>query len=89
MMTLHRYWIEFDLSGVVRPPSGVSLGCGVTAENERSALELISKSIFKGTNPPIEKLVEDVAIADLDQKHVRPNMGNAAIRGIWFPLGYA
>ncbi len=31
---------------------------------------------------------EDVDISRLDQNHVVPNIGIAAVRGIWFPLGY-
>ena len=36
----------------------------------------------------IREIREVNDVAELDQGHVIPNMGNMLKRGIWFPLGY-
>jgi hypothetical protein len=85
---MHRYWIEFDFTRRAERPAGTALGCGVTAEDRRAALALLERRLFDGSLPPVSRLVEDVAVDDLESRHVRPNMGNPAVRGIWFPVGY-
>ncbi len=86
-MKLTRFWIIFEDKQQL--PLGMSFGCGVTAENEADALSLIRTRIFRGHElPKISETKRNVALDELDQSHVRNNMGNAAIRGIWFPLGY-
>ncbi|MEM9683668.1 MAG: hypothetical protein AAF942_10425 [Pseudomonadota bacterium] len=88
-ISLHPYWIEFDLSIDDDPPFGFLLGCGVTAFTQDDALAIVRDLAFGGTNlPRITKLIEDVDVRTLDEGHVRPNMGTVSIRGIWFPLGY-
>jgi hypothetical protein len=81
----HRYWITFPRS---ERPTPLNLGCGVTAESEQAAIEMVRARIFQGQTFEIERVVEDVSVADLDQGHVVPNMGNPVLRGIWFPLGF-
>jgi hypothetical protein len=81
----HRYWITFPHS---ERPTPLNLGCGVTAESEQTAIEMVRARVFQGQAFEIERVVEDVSVSDLDQGHVVPNMGNPMLRGIWFPLGY-
>jgi hypothetical protein len=81
-----RYWITFKRS---ERPTPLNLGCGVTAESEQAAIQLVSSRVFNGSAFEIEHIVENVSVADLDQGHVVPNMGNPVLRGIWFPLGYS
>jgi len=82
-----RFWFEFDRLALL--PAGLSVGCGVTAWNEATALELVRRRVFRGALlPPIVKRVPDIDIRELDAGHVVPNMGNPAVAGIWFPLGY-
>lgn len=88
-MDMHRYWVEFDFVGHRRGPAGTALGCGVTAVDQAAALKLLEEVVFEGDLPPISVLREDVAVDTLDARHVRPNMGNPAAAGIWFPLGYS
>jgi hypothetical protein len=38
---------------------------------------------------PVKKAAVDVSLESLDSNHVRPNMADPALRGVWFPLGYA
>lgn len=71
-------------------PTALNLGCGVTAYDYNDALALLREKVFKGgVVPRILEFKEDVDISLLEQKHVRPNMENPTIRGIWFPMGYA
>jgi len=69
------YWITTDRRGEV----------GITAYSEQDARTLLSLAW------PTYKVVEVRPVrhmSDLDQNHVRPNMGNWFRRGIWCPLGY-
>ena len=71
------YWIRTE-----RP---TSLGVGVTARSSEDAISLLRQAW------PTDRIVDIrtiTNIAELDQGHVVPNMGNWLRRGIWFPLGY-
>ncbi len=81
-----RYWFTFKHSA---RPTPLNLGCGVTAESKQAAIDLVKNRVFGGNEFEIEKIVENVAISEMDQGHVIPNMGNPVLRGIWFPLGYS
>ena len=88
-MNLRRFWFKFDLSMNDPHPIGTLMGCGVTASSRQEALELLSAGVFqRHPMPSITKCVEDVEMADLDPKHVLPNVGDPSQSGIWFPLGY-
>jgi hypothetical protein len=83
---LHRYWFEFDLSRSEAPTVRYGLGCGVTAYDYEDALNLLKEVAFEESDlPPIRNVVEDIDIATLDAKHVRPNMGIPVFRGVWYP----
>ena len=87
---LKRFWFKFDISiEDSTAPFGLLIGCGVTALDYNDALRILDEKVFKGDVPEPKLVVEDISIASLDQRHVVPNMGNPAIRGVWFPLGYA
>ena len=88
-MALRRFWFEFSGDATKRLPAGVAYGCGVSARDYDDALQLIQSKVFEG-NPLPETIREiaDVDVSELDQNHVRPNMGDVLRRGIWFPLGY-
>ena len=74
-MKMHPYWIN----------TPGSLGVGITAYSKADALHqfvlAFGKEAQHGAPTPITDL------ADLDQDHVIPNMGNHLKRGVWFPLG--
>jgi hypothetical protein len=83
---VRKYWFRFER----RPkPTAINLGCGVTAYDYDDAIGLLRDRIF-GANgpPPIVEAIEDVDLSSLEQKHVLPNIGDTATRGIWFPQGY-
>lgn len=88
-MPLHRFWIQFlELPSDV--PAILRVGCGVTAFDEADCLALLSRTVFTGDRiPTVKSIARDVDISTLDARHIRPNMGNPAVRGVWFPLGYA
>ena len=87
MSYMRRFWFQFDVSNDLSP--GVRMGCGITAYDQEDALRLLRERVFFETTVPRPlDIVEDVDISSLDAGHVLPNMGNVAIRGVWFPLGY-
>jgi hypothetical protein len=62
------------------------LGIGVTAATKAEAIELASAAAARLAWPlDPANIVEDVAVRDLDQRHVVPNMGVVTWRGVWFP----
>jgi hypothetical protein len=86
---LRRFWFEFTVARPEDLPPGVRMGCGVTAHTLEQATALVQERVFGGAAlPPTRIVVSDIEISTLDPGHVRPNMGNPVIEGIWFPLGY-
>ena len=74
---LHRYWFQ----------TRENLGFGVTAYSEDDARHLIEHAV--GTRPldgEVVRIIVDVDVRDLDQRHVVPNMGPPNLRGVWFPM---
>ncbi|UKN02708.1 hypothetical protein K6119_04165 [Paracrocinitomix mangrovi] len=62
------------------------LGFGVSAWSEEDALQLLKQTVFNGEDIP--KIIEIQTIKSLDeleQNHVRPNIGSPTHRGVWFP----
>lgn len=86
---MRTYWILFDIETIFGYPIGIGLGCGVTAQNREEALALIKKKIFnKSPMPAIKSIKEDFDTEQVEQNHVKWNMGNPEKEGIWYPLGY-
>jgi hypothetical protein len=86
MIPLHRYWFTFSS---IAPYNALRLGCGVTAYDYEDAVSILLQTVFAGENEPkIEKVIEDVDVSTLDQKHLIPNMEPPIWRGVWFPKGY-
>jgi hypothetical protein len=82
---LHRYWFEFGGPRHTLPPGG-RLGCGVTAVDRADAEHLLVDGPFRGKPlPPVERMIEDVDVGELDAGHVLPNIGDVTQRGVWFP----
>ena len=63
--------------------SGLGLGAGVTAHNREDA-EAMIETEFGPLEVADTKTVS--SIDELEQNHVRKNMGNFLKRGIWYPL---
>ena len=61
------------------------MGCGVSATDLDDAEALLRESLFDGDLPTVRRVVEDLDVRDLDENHVRPNMGDPSVRGVWFP----
>lgn len=90
MRELTRYWFRFEPGESYSDlPSGVRLGCGVTAYDDQDAWLLLKQRVFKGSDlPKVIEMVRDVDVSTLDSSHVVPNMEVPIYRGIWFPRGY-
>jgi hypothetical protein len=83
------YWFEFALNNYDKPPIGIKLGCGITANSFDEAEDILQKKIFKDKIvPPILKCISNIDISTLDVNHVLLNMGSPVRKGVWFPLGY-
>ncbi len=86
---LTRYWFRFDQTINQPHPMGTLAGCGVTACSREEALQMLAERVFRSdTLPPIKECIEAVDVSQLDENHVRPNMGNPTSPGVWYPLGY-
>jgi hypothetical protein len=91
------YWIKFETMAAFRfksedgvvvkktVPSSFNLGMGVTARDEADAIFLAQ---FIVGNRAVASISPVINADTLDQGHVRPNMGNMFVRGIWWPRGY-
>ena len=93
---LHRYWFEFEgapegvtFGLVLTTPPWKLIGVGVTGFDETDCRAMISEKLLRGgPMPPLRRVVRDIDMSTLDERHVLPNMGVAVWRGIWFPEGY-
>jgi hypothetical protein len=78
---LTAYWITFpdDLN--------FPIGVGVTAHSREDALRVLEAAGFEFHRRAKRIQVrEDVSLADLDPRHVVPNMGPIVVRGVWCPF---
>jgi hypothetical protein len=81
---LKRFWFTFESSSI---PSILNLGCGVTAYDLPDAQALLQRTVFPAYGDRcVKSITENIDISTLEEKHVRPNMGNPVVRGVWFPL---
>jgi hypothetical protein len=81
---LQRFWFKFRNGA---HPTILSLGCGVTAYDLSDAHEILREQVFSIYQEQlVVQVIADIDVSTLDEKHIRPNMGNPAVRGLWFPL---
>ncbi|MFD0325920.1 hypothetical protein [Lysobacter gummosus] len=67
----------------------MGIGCGVTAIDRDDAIALIFLHVFaRHGKLEVKRIEENISVEAIEKEHVLPNMGNIAIRGVWFPLGY-
>jgi hypothetical protein len=79
------YWIKLRES-----LPGMSLGVGITAQDWDDAARLLVEAGKVVSAQPIDALMieswrEVKDVAELERKHVRPNIGMIQRRGVWFP----
>ena len=72
---LKRYWFA------TKP----GLGYGVTAESRDDAEELLRSFGYPRNGEAVLNVTENIDLVTLDSKHVLPNSGPSAVRGVWFP----
>lgn len=84
---LGKFWINFHASQKSALRSlGLGLGAGVTARDEDDALTLLFEKIPNARNLEISEVLCDVIYDELENDHVKKNMGDMSSRGVWFPL---
>ena len=76
---MERYWANTKR---MPQPSPLNVGVGVTAHSVADARALIAEHFGE---LEIEGIMIVSDLGALDQKHVRPNMGDHMVRGVWFP----
>ncbi len=77
---LTAYWIE-------SPEVATPFGYGVTAFSKDDALALVrSRGLRLAADATRIHITENIRVADLDARHVVPNMGPIVARGVWFPF---
>jgi hypothetical protein len=82
---LRRFWFTFELP---KEPSILYFGCGITAYDLADARRFLERNVFPTAGElKVKGVTEDIDIATLETNHVRPNMGNPVVRGVWYPLG--
>ena len=80
---LTSFWFIFERAS---EQSVLDMGAGVTAYDLADAKKLLEAQVFPLFGErPVESIITDVDIRTLEDKHVRPNMGNPAVRGVWYP----
>ena len=84
---LERYWIVFCGSHEeFYSTGGFDKGFGVTAYDIDDAKRILKGTIFGDqTLPEVDTITEGITYEQLEENHVKPNMGNMAVRGVWFP----
>lgn len=73
------FWIELAEPS---PANGTGIGVGVTAIDIDDA-EVLLQEAFGHCDIASARAIN--SMDDVEQNHVRPNMGNFLVRGIWFP----
>ena len=74
---------------IVPPNDRGPLGFGVTAHSLDDALRIIREAGYADYLPEADgmlKITEGVRFADLEEDHVRSNMGPIIVRGLWYPF---
>ena len=73
---LRRFWF----------PAGGNFGIGATGYDLADATNLASAAAAElRWTIDLASVIEDVDVSDLEQNHVRPNMGVVVFRGVWYP----
>jgi hypothetical protein len=80
---LTRFWFKFEKS---TEPSVLDLGCGITAYDLHDAETFLREEVFPlFEERRVLEVMTNIDVRTLEERHVRPNMGNPAVRGVWYP----
>jgi hypothetical protein len=74
---LRRYWFPAD--------RGFGIGVTATSESEARALANDAARQYLPAGARLSGVIPDVDVSTLDRNHVLPNIGPAAVRGVWYP----
>ena len=75
----------FDPSDELVAAHSLGLGAGVTAFSEADATMLMKQTFGSDRLPAIQSIVTGVRYDELERNHVQKNLGNMAVRGVWYP----
>jgi hypothetical protein len=78
------FWITFISNSL---PSLFQKGCGVSAVDEFEALSIINSNKMVILYTSGVDNIKPINIDDVEKNHILPNVGNFAVRGIWYPNG--
>ncbi|MBW6421586.1 hypothetical protein KX729_09055 [Rhizobium sp. XQZ8] len=81
---MQTYWVHFVENDY---PVGCQLGCGVTALDSADVRTVLAETLSTADYLDRIASIESVAYEDIEENHVRPNMGFHLRRGIWYPNG--
>jgi hypothetical protein len=80
---LRRFWFSFQKA---TQPNALNMGCGITAYDEADARKMLTMVVFPMFGEqPIDQIIEGIDVQTLEANHVLPNIGNPAVRGVWYP----
>ena len=82
---LTRYWITFAAPEETLTDHSLGLGVGVTGFDQADALKLVEAALGMERLPTVGSILPDVSFDDLERNHVQKNLGNMAVRGVWYP----
>ena len=77
------YWLTF---ANLPKFSELGFGAGITAYSEQEACEIAALNF--GSEIKVKSIRPIRTVDEVEQNHVRPNMGNLLVRGVWFPKGF-
>ncbi len=78
--SLIAFWIQF-------PGQAPLQGFGVTAHSIPDALDILAKAGYRVPEDETTlRIKTGIRVSDLDERHVRPNMGPIVVRGLWYPF---
>jgi hypothetical protein len=67
----------------------MGLGCGVTAWSKADAIDLCNQAqerlLGSDRLASVHEIRENIDVSCLDLIHIRVNMGDVTIRGVWYP----
>ncbi|WP_227288105.1 hypothetical protein [Boseongicola sp. H5] len=86
MMSLTSYWVEITAHTELEK-NPFPMGIGVTAYNDNDAKGIIQRDAIGSRQSLTISSVREISFDDIENDHVKKNMGVFIERGIWFPKG--
>lgn len=85
-MSLKSYWAEIKAHSE-QEKNPFPMGIGVTAYDDRDARRIIQRDAIGSRESLTVSDMREISFDDIENDHVKKNMGVLIERGIWFPKG--